>query len=332
MATIKDIADRAGVSMAAVSRILNNDAGLKASVETRQRVIEIAKELGYTKSRKTKASFRLGILQWFSVEQELKDNYYLMVRKGIEDFCIKNYIQVIRAFKTDANWEEQLQVVDGLMCIGKFSEKEIDKLMKISSNIVFLDMTVDEYEVTTYSLDFRKAVYDAMDYLVDKGHQKIAFLGGQEYLENGDLFIDDRKKYYQKYCKHHELDGDTYLKEGIYSTESGYEMMGELIEEGKIPTAVFAASDLIAIGAIKSIQEHDLRVPEDISVIGFDDVDMCKFITPALTTIHAPAYDMGQYAVNFLFASSNLMRVTPIRVKMPCKLVERESCMDISGK
>lgn len=330
MATIKEIADRAQVSAATVSRILNNDATLKASLETKQKVMEIANEIGYKKStRQTKAAFKLGILQWFSARQEIKDNYYLMVRKGIEDFCVKNCIHTIRAFKSDVDYRNQLQGVDGLMCIGKFSKKEIDSLLKITKNIIFLDMPVDEYDVTTFSLDFKKAVYDIMEYLTEKGHEKIAFLGGKEYLEENELFYDERKKYYVEYCNKKKLDAITYLKEGEYSIESGYEMMKELLQDKKQPTAVFAASDHIAIGAMKAIHESGLTIPDDISIIGFDDVDLCSFITPALTTMHAPAYDMGQYGVNFLFAASNLIQATPIKVKMPCRLVERESCAAI---
>lgn len=187
-------------------------------------------------------------------------------------------------------------------------------------------MPVDEYAVTTFSLDFKKAVYDIMDYLTEKGHKKIAFLGGKEYLEKNVMFYDERKKYYEEYCARNGLDAITYLKEEEYSTESGYAMMKQLLQEGKTPTAVFAASDHIAIGAIKAIHESGLKIPDDISVIGFDDVDLCDFITPALTTMHAPAYEMGQYGVNFLFAASNMINATPIKVKMPCRLVKRESC------
>lgn len=331
MATIKDIAERAQVSVATVSRILNNDATLRASMDTKQRVMEIAKDMGYQKSAKqSKAVFKLGILQWFSAEQEMQDNYYLMVRRGIEDFCIKNCVQVVRAFKADMDYISQLQGVDGLMCIGKFSQKEVNRLTKITPNIVFLDMPVEEYAVTTFSLDFQKAVYDIMDYLTAKGHRRIAFLGGKEYLEENIMFCDERKKYYEEYCSQNRLDGEAYLKEGEYSIESGYAMMRELLREGKLPTAVFAASDHIAIGAMKAIQEKGLRIPEDISMVGFDDVELCGFITPALTTMHAPAYEMGQYGVNFLFGASNLIQSTPIKVKMPCRLIERESCTAVS--
>ena len=124
MATIKDIAKAAGVSSATVSRILNNDATLSTSLETKQRVIEVAQSLNYKKTRgSTKSTFNLGILQWFSSKDELKDNYYLLIRQGIEDFCLKNSIQITRAFKTDLNYMEILKGVNGLICIGKFTDE-----------------------------------------------------------------------------------------------------------------------------------------------------------------------------------------------------------------
>ena len=112
--------------------------------------------------------------------------------------------------------------------------------------------------------------------------------------------------------------------------ESGYQMMNEILEKKQLPTAVFAASDQIAFGALKAIREHDLNIPEDISLIGFDDLEMTRYTAPALTTLHAPAYEMGQYGVNSLFAASNLAIKTTIKVKLPCHLVVRDSCMAIN--
>ena len=132
--------------------------------------------------------------------------------------------------------------------------------------------------------------------------------------------------------KNIELNYDKYLKEGQYSIESGYSMMSEFIQSEDMPTAVFAASDYIAFGAMKAIKENGLKIPEDISVIGFDDAQICNYTTPTLTTIHAPAYDMGQYGANFLFGATNCSITTPLNVKMPCELVERESCGPVKNK
>ena len=195
MATIKDIANAAGISAGAVSRILNNDPTLSVSPETKKRVLEIAQELNYQKSRnRDKSIFKMGILQWFSAEQEMQDSYYLLVRQGIEDFCQKHSIGIVRAFQSDAASIATLQDVDGLICIGKFSDEEIHKFIDICKNIVFLDMPVSDYNITTLTMDFKAAVYDALDYLTELGHKRIAYLGGKEYVGNQELFTEERKQ------------------------------------------------------------------------------------------------------------------------------------------
>lgn len=327
MATIKDIAELAKVSSATVSRILNNDATLSTSVETKQRVLDAARKLNYQKKGMiSKASFKLGIVQWFSAEQEMQDSYYLLIRQGIEDFCVKNSITVVRAFKTDINYMDTLKDVDGIICIGKFGKEEVKQFISLCENIVFLDMAVENYKVTTITLDFKQAMQCALDYLKGLGHEKIAFLGGVEYAGENELVSDERKKAYVSYMKKHKLEYKSFMKEGTFTTASAYEMMTELLEGKEMPTAVFTASDTMALGAMKAIKDKGLKIPTDISVMGFDDMEICSYTSPALTTIHAPAYDMGQHGANFLYVASNLSIKTPLKAKLPCHLVERDSC------
>ena len=330
MATIKDIAQAAGISTGAVSRILNNDPTLSVSAETKKRVFDIAQELNYQKSRnRDKSLFKMGILQWFSAEQEMQDSYYLLVRQGIEDFCQKHSIGIVRAFQSDISSINTLQEVDGLICIGKFSDEEIQKFIGICNNIVFLDMPVQDYKITTLTMDFKSAVYDALDYLTELGHQKIVYLGGNEYIGNQELFIDERKQAFVTYMRNHGQNS-TSIYEGAFSTTSGYQLTQELLENEELPTAIFAASDAIAFGAMRAIQEKGLSIPDDISIIGFNDTEMSSYTTPALTTISAPAYDMGQHGANLIYAATNLNINTPLKAKIPCQLVKRESCKKIN--
>ena len=308
MATIRDIAKEAGVSAGAVSRILNNDATLSVAPETREHVLAIARKLNYTKSSRKKAmaknTFTMGIVLWYTAEQELKDSYYLRVRQGVEDFCMKNAIRVVRIFPNEPDGLKQLASVNGLICLGKFSKKEIDTFLGICSNIVFLDMVVDEYNITSLTLDFERAVYDVMDYLTGLGHTKIALLVGCEYVGDGERLVDARTVAYKKYMEHREMDADTYVREGSFTAKSGYDMMMDLLDSSNLPTAVFAANDAIA----------------------FNDEESSTFITPPLTTIHAPSYDMGQHGANLVYVASNLSIKTPLKAKIPCPLVIRESC------
>ncbi len=330
MATLKDIAQAAGISTGAVSRILNNDPTLSVSPETRRKVFEIAQELNYQKAKiRDKSLFKMGILQWFSAEQEMQDSYYLLVRQGIEDYCQKHSIGIIRAFQSDEASIKTLQGVDGLICIGKFSHEEVQKFMDICPNIVFLDMPVLDYNITTLTMDFKSAVYDALDYLIELGHTKIAYLGGKEFVGNQELFVEERKQAFVSYMNNHGLD-TSYIYEDVFSTASGYQMMQAILEGSDLPTAIFAASDAIAFGAMRAIQEKGLSIPDDISIIGFNDTEMSSYTTPTLTTISAPAYDMGQHGANLIYAATNLNISTPLKAKIPCQLVKRESCKKVT--
>lgn len=331
MITIKDIANRAKISMGAVSRILNNDSTLHTTEETRELVFKIASELGYQKrAYKNKARFKLGIVQWLSNQDEQIDSYYLNIRQGIEDYCIKNFLNVVRAYKTDINCYSQLAGVDGIICIGKFSQKDINHFKTITQNLILLDMTSKDYSTTQFSLNFKDAVYQAMDYLKELGHTKICLLTGCEYVSTNEIFKDERVVYFKKYCRSHGLSYENNIFEGVFTIESGYQMMKEVLKLQDHPTAVFACSDNLALGALKAIQESGLSVPSDISIIGFDDATISKYTFPPLTTFHAPSYEMGEYGVNFLYGSKNLTMTTPISVKMHCYLVERESCKKIN--
>ncbi len=326
MATLKDIALAAGVSPAAVSRILNEDSTLSVTPETRKRVFETAASLGYKKKRTVKNAFSLGIVQWFSAEDEIRDSYYLMIRNGIEDFCLKNNINIIRVFRTDSDYTDSLKEVDGIICIGKFSDEDIVTFENICENIVVLDMPVSSGKITSISLDFETAVYDVMDYLTSLGHERIAFLVGKEYVGNGEAVVDARKEAYISYMKKHHLSTKGLIKEGEFTTASGYEMMKGMLLSENVPTAVFAASDAIAIGALRAVKESGLKCPKDISIVGFNDTELSRFTTPTLTTVNAPAYDMGQHGANLLFVASNLSIKTKLMVKIPCEIVKRDSC------
>lgn len=334
MATIKDIAEKAGVSAAAVSRILNGDMSLSVTQETRKRVFEVSEALGYRKKRvdsghsKYDRPVTLGVVQWFSAEDELRDSYYLTVRKGIEDYCEKNKVKIVRAYKND-DMLGNLKDVDGIICIGKFSKDDITLFRGVSGTVIFLDMITDDTEITTLSMDFRGGVKAVMDYLTGLGHRRIAYLGGIEYVGDNEPVRDERKISYENYMKEHKLSMRGLIKEGSFDSRSGYEMMKELLEDKEKPTAVFAASDAIAVGAMKAIFEEGLRVPEDISVAGFNDDEMSSFTTPSLTTVNAPAYDMGQYGASLIMAAGSLSISTPVRVKLPCRLIVRNSCSKV---
>lgn len=328
MATLKDVAAAAGVSSATASRILNQDPSLSVQPATRQKVLAAAQELNYVKSPRIQAKvpFTLGILQWFSTAQETEDSYYLAIRQGIESYCQEQRIPVIRTFKNDLDYMTSLKNADGLIGIGKFSETEIAAFQSITPNLLLIDMPSVSPDITTITLDFVRAVEDILDHLTALGHRHIGYLGGIEYLDSSRPFSDLRKKTFIDYCRRHDLVWKPYVYEEHFSVESGYHMMSAMIESGKLPTAVFAASDPIAIGAMRALQDRDLSVPDDISLVGFNDTSLSAFTTPPLTTVHAPSVEMGRYGALLVRQMADSSVSCPLRIQVPCPLIIRQSC------
>lgn len=331
MATIRDVAKAANVSPATVSRILNNDTSLSTSMETKERVLKAAQSLNYIKKSKPadKSSCTIGILQWFSAKDELEDNYYLLIRQGIEDYCSDNGINIIRVYKSDIGYLDKLKESDGIVCIGKFSKHEIKSLENITKNIVFLDMPINDINVNSITLDFDHAVNDAMTYLYELNHRKIGFLGGKEYLEDGSLFPDKRLSLFKEFCINHKIKYEPYIRQDLFLGSSGYTMMKDLIESNSIPTAIFAASDPIAIGAIKALTDYGYKVPDDVSIIGFDNSNITNYTNPPLTTMDTPAYAMGEYGVSIIYRMINSKLPSNLKITLPCKLIKRDSCKKI---
>lgn len=330
MATLKDIAKLANVSIATVSRILNNDPTLTVPAQTRNNVLDAANTLNYHKKKKIEHTIQFSLIQWYSLKQEINDPYYLTLRQGVEDYCQKNNIILKRIFKDDVNIDDALKNTDGIICIGKFSQNHINDLKKYNDSIILLDMDFENIKECSIVLDFDHAIKQAIEYLNQLGHTHIGYLGGIEYLDDHKKYTDSRKESFIKYCQQYQIIYQDYIVEDEFTSESGYTMMNHLIQEKNMPSAVFAASDPIAIGAMKALYDHGYRIPDDISIIGFDNIDAANYTNPPLTTFYAPSFDMGQFGAKLLHqAIKDNTKLLPMRVQLPCYLIERETCKNI---
>ncbi|MCD8159294.1 MAG: substrate-binding domain-containing protein [Clostridiales bacterium] len=198
-----------------------------------------------------------------------------------------------------------------------------------TSVIIFLDMPVSDIEITSFSLDFEQAVTDGVEYLYGLGHKSAAFLGGTEYLGDGSVFSDKRQTAFIKACSKRNIAYKCLVVKEEFTVKAGYEMMLKMIKEKDLPTAVFAANDSIAIGAMKALYENGFEIPGDISVMGFNNTEMSAYTHPSLTTMSAPVYEMGAYgvdAVSAMLNSKNHKLPYPMRIYLPCRLTERASC------
>lgn len=327
MATIKDIANKANISQASVSRILNHDDTLHVPLKTKQRVIAIANELHYVKKNKTKKTSTIGILHWYTMHQEIEDPYYLSIRLGAEKYCREHGIQVKRTFKDDTDFKTHLQHIDGLICIGKFSKQEIHTFYELQHNIIFADMRIHPITKYCITLDFKQAMVDTIEYLLAHHHQHFTYLGGKEYTTDGTLYDDMRRIAFFEYCTLHQLTNT--LLEDAFTIESGYRMTKQLIAQNACLDALVCASDAIALGAIRACNEAGIEVGKDVSITGFNDISSAAYATPPLTTIHAPSEMIGTYAANIIIQNIGSIPQIPMEFILPCTMIKRASVKTI---
>lgn len=334
MATIKDIAKGAGVSIATVSRVLNLDETLNVSEETRKKVMEIAEELNYltVKERKNKIkNYTIGIVYWYTEIQELNDPYFLSIRMAVEKKCSEEKIKFkpIDFQKIINEGIKEYTDLDGILAIGVFEKKEIELMEKLSKNIVFVDSSPEEWKYDSVVVDFKYGVKKALDYLTSLGHEKIGYLGGESIPHNSNESlrkVNYREKTFKEYMEGINGYNEEWVLKGRFLPEDGYDLMKKVLKEKNLPTAFFIASDPMAIGAYKAIAEAELKIPENISIVGFDDICTAKFLTPSLTTIKVYTEYMGNVAVETLLEKIRTGRQMSKKIVLPVKLIVRDSC------
>jgi LacI family transcriptional regulator len=327
MATIKNIAEKAGVSIATVSRVLNYDESMSVSEETRRKIFEVAEELSYKKKViKKVTSSKIAIIHWYTEKEELEDLYYMSIRFGIEQRCQQLGIQVLNYFYNDLDKakDENLQ---GIIAIGKFSKRQVATLGEITNYIVFVDFSPDEDTYDSIIIDFEKATKKILNYLMEKGHQSIGYIGGRETYKDGSAEIEDtRETTFRSYMKEHNLLDESNIYIGTFTVNSGYTLMKKAIQEqGKnLPSAFFAANDLIAIGCLRALFEENITLPEQVNIIGINDISVSKYIFPALTTLKVYTEVMGETAVDTLMERIAGRKIAK-KIFIATELIKRQS-------
>lgn len=333
MATIKDIAEKAEVSIATVSRILNFDETISVSEGTKKKIFQIADELNYVTPRKRRNSKqeykKIGIVHWYSDKEELEDPYYLSIRIGVERKCEEEQIHFTRINKGDKY--DSFEKFDGIIAIGKFGEMDIEKFDSLTSNIVFVDSSPDENKYDSVVIDFRKAVKSALDYLASLGHKDITYIGGEEYINEGkDKIVDYREETYKDYMKSIGKYDSKNMLLGSFNLADGYRLMKEALLKKKSGRAFFIASDSMALGAYKAVIEAGVNIPKDISIVGFNDISTAKYMTPTLSTVKVYTDFMGETAVELILERLKSGRSICKKVIIPTKLIVRESCSNLT--
>ncbi|CAM3229060.1 LacI family DNA-binding transcriptional regulator [Filibacter tadaridae] len=327
MATIKDIAEKAGVSSATVSRVLNYDASLSVADGTKMKIFEAAEALSYRKSPVKKfIDQKIAIVHWYTEKEELNDLYYLSIRLGIEVRCKEIGMKPEVYFFdniTDINAAE----IGGIIAVGKFSDPQVKQLTTINPKVVFVDYSPNEDKYDAIVIDFEKATEKIIDYFLATNHSKVGFIGGRELLKGQTEPLEElREKSFRSYMEKNRLFDERFVYVGSFSVEDGYRLMKKAIEElgEDLPTAFFMSSDVMAIGGLRALHEAGIAIPERVSIIGINDMTVSKYMYPALSTIRVYTEVMGETAVDTLVERLEGRKIAK-KIVVSTKLVIRDS-------
>ncbi|BAH08365.1 LacI family DNA-binding transcriptional regulator [Clostridium kluyveri] len=330
MATsIKDVAKEAGVSIATVSRVLN-DVDV-VNEETKKKVLAAIKKLGYrpnivARSLKTQKTRTIGI-----IIPDISNQFYPEIVRGAEDVA-NIYDYNIMLCNTDLDMEKETEYLkvlkekmsDGVLYMSNSLEEDMLNLIKqLQIPMVLVETTNDKEDIPSVTIDNEKAAYDGVTYLINKGNRKIAYIGASEDMANASAV---RYKGYKKALEENNLQVDknrTYFSN--LKAKDGYEGINKILDRVDVD-AIFCSSDEIAMGAINALRDRGIKVPEDVDVMGFDNIYSASIFYPKLTTVAQPIYDMGSVGMRMLIKLINNQKMDNTNYVLPHQLIERDSC------
>lgn len=337
MSTIRDVAKLAGVSTATVSRIINHDTKYKITDVTRDRVLDAIRTLDYQlpknppKRKKDAAPvhgpFRIGCILSVT-RKKYNDPYFMSILSGIErrlheKGCDVAFVKTGAELRSSSNLSSIFQQpVSGMILMEALNHELFDCIRSQVPHIVGIDTLQEGIDNVGY--DHYQAAVMATQHLIRQGHRKIGFIGGSG---ESNRIINSRR--YQGYFIAMTAAGLPVEEKWVLNCEWDEDIcaaqVDALCRSGDVPTAFFVSSDLMAIVAINRLFRNGLSVPNDVAVIGVSNIDMSKYTTPPLTTIHIPAEEIGVVAADMLYARMTGSGLLPQTILLPIDLLIRES-------
>lgn len=328
--TRKFIADKASVSPTTVSNVLNNDPGARIGEETRKRVIKIAKKYNYfpnilARSLVMQKTFNIGFISTIPIISFLKYPFNNAIFFGLETEIENNGFSLVFSLlksADDINFSVRKMIlgniVDGIILYGRVNIQLINLLKTNNTKFVLIDYYLDDIQTNSVLPENAQGAYKATKYLIEKKCQKIYCLNGNENHPS----YKERPDGYKKAMLENNL------KPVILSTtptiEDTYFYILELIKKKNLPDAFFAAGDPMAMGTLRALKDSGYKVPEQIKVIGFDNISLSEMETPQLTTVNVPQIEMGKEAVKLLLEKIE-KKDKPSLIRLPTELIIRDS-------
>ncbi len=328
MATIKDIARRAGVGVATVSRALNRNGYVKP--DTLAKIEQVAEELGYVPNRQARAMVNGATMTLGILIPDMDNALFMRIVRGINDAAYpKGYSLLVMDSRGNPEWERQILRtmqelrVDGLILFATPGTAELVRSIRHRIPIVVLDRLIPGSDVPQISVDHYQGARLAADLLIRQCKYPPAMLTGPELVTSSH----PRLQGYLDSLKAVGLSTkDARTELGGFTYEGGYHGMTKLLADRRSLDGVFAANDLSALGALRAIRDAGYQCPDDIKIVGFDDIEATRYIYPSLTTIRQPMDAIGQAALHMLSQQMDGEPVTENLILLPGELIRRESC------
>lgn len=339
-AKLKDIAMAAGVSISTVSRILNNIPNRPAGDPTSQRVIQAAKDLGYMSEASAKlqalaapadrGAYSIGCILT-SDHETFVSPFFSSLLAGIQNTLaqtgghLKYKLSVMNIIDRGFSLFLESSHLDCAIMLGRTSLENITLLKNRIPNLVYAGVNSIGSDFDEVLCDGYSGALRAVQYLIGLGHKKIGYIGSTQ--QKYQVFNEHR---YQGYLDALAKAGirlnEDYVIDTHLTSPDGYDSMTTLIERGNLPTAIFCGNDTVALGVMKALGERGISIPDDISIIGFDNIETAAYTQPALTTISVPTKELGRMAVKIMLDKLETGRDYALKVNLPFSLIERDSC------
>ncbi|KAA3664838.1 MAG: LacI family transcriptional regulator [Chloroflexi bacterium] len=333
MTTIRDVARQAGVSISTVSHVANNTRAVSA--ESRQRVEEAMAELGYKPNAVARSLRRQQTNSIGMIMPDSANPFFAEVARGIEDSSFTQNYSVILC-NSDGDLEKQVaytnvliekQVAGMVFVSAGVSTELVDDLHRRRVPLVVVDREVPDVEVDTVMTNHYQGGCQATQHLIDLGHKRIACISaGSELSPSTDRVVG----YLDTLTKNGIEPDDSLIVRGDFQYKSGYDAANQLLRLAEPPTAVFACNDLMAVGCISAAVERGFNVPQDLSVVGFDDVNLAAYTNPPLTTIAQPKREIGVLTIEMLLARIQNLDAPHRSERLDTKLVVRQSTAELN--
>lgn len=327
MSSIKDIASEAGVSTATVSHVINKTRFVSDAV--RQRVLEAIEQHNYYPNANAR-SLASGRSRTFGlVVSDISNPFFPELVKSIEEAAFEGgYDVVLSNTNYDATRTShyvrrfiERNVCGVILLTSEMDKSLLDELTRCAVPVVFLDLGEAGLHASKLRVEYAAGIEEAISHLVELGHSDIAFIGGTENLRSAKCRLDAFRQTMRRICPHQP----ERIYAGNFKIEGGRRAAEQMLSEPELPTAIIAANDLTAFGAIGAFRRHGLEVPRDISIVGFDDIAFASLIEPALTTVNLPRREMGKCAVKALLETINTPTQNGLEIAISTKLVVRQS-------